>query len=50
MHSTVMVAEECKRHNVPLVVDAAAEVLTLKPNVHLQRGATVMDQIFSDNR
>jgi len=39
---TVVVAEACKRHNVPLVVDAAAEVLTLKPNVHLERGATVV--------
>jgi L-seryl-tRNA(Ser) seleniumtransferase len=39
---TAVVAEACKRHSVPLVVDAAAEVLTLKPNVHLQRGATVV--------
>src|SRR5262249_22110520 len=35
---TRVMAEACRRHNVPLVVDAAAEVLTI-PNVHLQRGA-----------
>lgn len=28
--------------NVPVVVDAAAEILTLKPNVHLERGATAV--------
>ena len=28
-------------HNVPVIVDAAAEVLTI-PNVHLQRGATAV--------
>jgi uncharacterized pyridoxal phosphate-dependent enzyme len=39
---TKVVAEACRRHNVPLVVDAAAEVLSLKPNVHLERGATVV--------
>ena len=39
---TKVVAEARKRHNVPLVVDAAAEILTLKPNVHLARGATVV--------
>jgi L-seryl-tRNA(Ser) seleniumtransferase len=39
---TRVVAEACMRHNVPLVVDAAAEVLTLKPNVHLERGANVV--------
>ena len=38
---TTVVAEACKRHNVPLVVDAAAEILTI-PNVHLQRGATAV--------
>jgi L-seryl-tRNA(Ser) seleniumtransferase len=27
---------------VPVVVDAAAEILTLKPNVHLERGATAV--------
>ena len=30
-----------KRHNVPVFVDAAAEILTI-PNVHLQRGATLV--------
>src|SRR5436309_8159855 len=39
---TRVVAEATRRHNVPLVVDAAAEILTLKPNVHLARGATVV--------
>ena len=38
---TRVVAEACKRHNVPLLVDAAAEVLTI-PNVHLERGATAV--------
>jgi uncharacterized pyridoxal phosphate-dependent enzyme len=39
---TRVVAEATKRHGIPLVVDAAAEILTLKPNVHLERGATVV--------
>jgi L-seryl-tRNA(Ser) seleniumtransferase len=39
---TRVVAEACRRHGVPLVVDAAAEILTLKPNVHLERGANVV--------
>jgi uncharacterized pyridoxal phosphate-dependent enzyme len=39
---TKVVAEVCRRHKVPLVVDAAAEILTLKPNVHLARGATAV--------
>jgi L-seryl-tRNA(Ser) seleniumtransferase len=39
---TRAVAEVARRHKVPLVVDAAAEILTLKPNVHLSRGATVV--------
>jgi L-seryl-tRNA(Ser) seleniumtransferase len=38
---TRIVAETAKRHNVPVIVDAAAEVLTI-PNVHLQRGATAV--------
>ena len=38
---TEVVAEACQRHNVPLVVDAAAEILTI-PNVHLKRGATAV--------
>src|SRR5271169_3928591 len=39
---TRVVAEACKRHNVPLIVDAAAEILTSNPNVHLQRGANAV--------
>jgi L-seryl-tRNA(Ser) seleniumtransferase len=39
---TKVVAEVARRHKVPVVVDAAAEILTLKPNVHLERGATVV--------
>src|SRR4051794_25467151 len=35
------VAKMAKPRNIPILVDAAAEVLTL-PNVHLQRGATVV--------
>jgi len=38
---TTVVAEACKRHNVPLIVDAAAEILTI-PNIHLKRGATAV--------
>jgi len=38
---TKVVAEIAKRHNVPVIVDAAAEILTI-PNVHLQRGATAV--------
>lgn len=39
---TRAVAEVARRHKVPVLVDAAAEVLTLKPNVHLERGATAV--------
>ncbi len=39
---TRVVAEAARRHNVPVIVDAAAEVLTLKPNVHLARGANAV--------
>ncbi|HMC59437.1 MAG TPA: hypothetical protein VKJ01_09620 [Candidatus Solibacter sp.] len=39
---TRVVAEACKRHNVPLIVDAAAEILTIHPNVHLERGASAV--------
>ena len=39
---TRVVAAAAKRHNVPILVDAAAEILTLKPNVHLERGATAV--------
>ncbi|MBI2690230.1 MAG: aminotransferase class V-fold PLP-dependent enzyme [Acidobacteria bacterium] len=35
------VARMAKPHDIPILVDAAAEVLTI-PNVHLQRGATVV--------
>ena len=38
---TEAVAKVAKQHNVPLLVDAAAEVLTI-PNLHLQRGATAV--------
>jgi len=39
---TAAVSEVARRKNVPVVVDAAAEVLTLKPNVHLARGASAV--------
>src|SRR5215204_4418091 len=35
------VSKIAKQHKIPILVDAAAEVLTI-PNVHLQRGATVV--------
>jgi uncharacterized pyridoxal phosphate-dependent enzyme len=35
------VAQIAKPHTIPVMVDAAAEVLTI-PNVHLQRGATLV--------
>jgi L-seryl-tRNA(Ser) seleniumtransferase len=38
---TQAVSAVAKRHNVPVLVDAAAEILTI-PNVHLQRGATAV--------
>jgi L-seryl-tRNA(Ser) seleniumtransferase len=38
---TQAVSEVAKRHGVPVIVDAAAEILTI-PNVHLQRGATAV--------
>jgi L-seryl-tRNA(Ser) seleniumtransferase len=38
---TQAISEVAKRHGVPVIVDAAAEILTI-PNVHLQRGATVV--------
>jgi hypothetical protein len=37
-----VIAEVAKRKSVPVIVDAAAEILTLKPNVHLERGATAV--------
>ncbi len=39
---TKAIAEVARKHSVPVVVDAAAEILTLKPNVHLARGASVV--------
>jgi L-seryl-tRNA(Ser) seleniumtransferase len=38
---TQAISEVAKRHGVPVIVDAAAEILTI-PNVHLQRGATAV--------
>jgi L-seryl-tRNA(Ser) seleniumtransferase len=39
--STESICTVAKPHNVPVFVDAAAEILTI-PNVHLQRGATLV--------
>jgi uncharacterized pyridoxal phosphate-dependent enzyme len=39
--STSSIAEAAKRRNVPVLVDAAAEMLTI-PNVHLEKGATLV--------
>lgn len=39
---TKAIADEARKHNVPVIVDAAAEILTLKPNVHLARGASAV--------
>src|SRR3954464_14702358 len=39
---TKAVSDVAKRKNVPVLVDAAAEILTLNPNVHLARGATAV--------
>lgn len=38
---TKVVCDIAKKHDVPVIVDAAAEILTF-PNVHLQRGATAV--------
>ncbi len=38
---TAVLSAAAKRHGVPVLVDAAAEILTF-PNVHLQRGATAV--------
>jgi uncharacterized pyridoxal phosphate-dependent enzyme len=38
---TEAVCRVAKQHDVPVIVDAAAEILTI-PNVHLQRGATAV--------
>ena len=39
---TSVMTRLARPRNVPVVVDAAAEILTLKPNVHLERGATAV--------
>jgi seryl-tRNA(Sec) selenium transferase len=39
---TRVIAEVARRKNVPVLVDAAAEILTLNPNVHLARGANAV--------
>ncbi len=39
---TRVVAEVARRKKVPVIVDAAAEILTLNPNVHLERGANAV--------
>lgn len=39
--STEAIAKIAKPKNIPLLVDAAAEVLTI-PNVHLEQGATIV--------
>lgn len=39
---TRVVSGVARKHNVPVIVDAAAEILTLKPNVHLERGANAV--------
>jgi D-glucosaminate-6-phosphate ammonia-lyase len=36
------IAKVAKPKNIPILVDAAAEALTLNPNVHLAKGATVV--------
>ena len=39
--STKAIADAAKQRNMPVLVDAAAEILTV-PNVHLQNGATLV--------
>ncbi len=39
--STEAIAKIAKPKNIPILVDAAAEVLTI-PNIHLQQGATIV--------
>jgi L-seryl-tRNA(Ser) seleniumtransferase len=39
--STEAICKIAKPHNIPVLVDAAAEILTI-PNIHLQRGATLV--------
>jgi D-glucosaminate-6-phosphate ammonia-lyase len=40
--SVEAISAVAKQHNVPVLVDAAPEILTVRPNVHLQRGATLV--------
>jgi uncharacterized pyridoxal phosphate-dependent enzyme len=40
--STEAICAIAKTQNVPVLVDAAAEILTVHPNIHLQRGATLV--------
>jgi L-seryl-tRNA(Ser) seleniumtransferase len=40
--STEAISAIARTHHVPVLVDAAAEVLTVQPNVHLARGATLV--------
>ena len=40
--SVEAISAVAKQHNVPVLVDAAPEILTVLPNVHLQRGATLV--------
>ena len=40
--SIEQIARIAKPHNIPILSDAAAEDLTVKPNIHLQRGATIV--------
>ena len=40
--SVIAISKAAKAKGVPVFVDAAAEALTLKPNVHLADGATVV--------
>ncbi len=39
---TRVLAAAARKRGVPVLVDAAAEILTIKPNVHLERGATAV--------
>ena len=39
--STEAICRIAKPHNIPVLVDAAAEIFTI-PNIHLQRGATLV--------
>ncbi len=39
---TRAISEVARKKNVPVIVDAAAEILTVKPNVHLARGANAV--------